>query len=143
MLLDYPKHDELRRFSARLNEVYAGYPALYEVDKSWEGFRWLNVDDCSRSSIAFMRKCEDKKSYVVCVFNFTPVRYDGFVIGLPEKGKLVEILNSDETEFGGSGIKNGTVKSIDEPFLDLPCSAKLTLPPLSAQYFEFLPLKEK
>ena len=137
MLLDYPRHAQLQKFSAALNAIYTKYGAFYEIDKSWDGFKWLNVDDNSRSSIAFMRNGEKGQNSVVCVCNFTPVRYDGFIIGLPQKGKLKEILNSDNEAYGGSGIKNGTVHSINEGFADLPCSAKITLPPLSVQFFEF------
>ena len=35
------------------------------------------------------------------------------------------------------------MKSVDEPFGDLPCSAQITLPPLSAVYFEFKRAPEK
>ena len=142
-LLEYPKHAELQRFCAKLNEIYAQYPAMYEIDKSWDGFRWLNVNDNMRSSVAFMRLGHDECNPVVCVCNFTPVRYDGFVIGLPTEGVLKEILNSDEYTFGGGGFSNGEIHSENEGFAEHPYRAALTLPPLSVQLFEFLPAKEK
>lgn len=141
-LLEYPKHDSLRRYSRDLNSLYRRYPALYRVDRSWDGFKWLNVNDSSRSSLAFLRSSVQDNSYVVCVFNFTPVRYDGFIIGLPCTGNLRPILNSDDEIYGGSGVHNhALIRSGHEAFLDLPCSAALTLPPNSAQFFEFHPRK--
>ena len=144
MLLDFPRHRELRLYCAELNRLYVSRPALYDVDRSWDGFKWLNVDDRDRSSIAFMRMSESKKDYVVCVCNFTPVRYDGFVIGMPCAGTLHQLLSSDETRFGGGGTENKkTVYTRKEPFLDMQHSAKVTLPPMSAVFYEFRPRKTK
>ncbi|NCB50841.1 MAG: 1,4-alpha-glucan branching protein GlgB [Clostridia bacterium] len=136
LLLDYPMHAGMRKYVASLNRLYAETPALWELDDSWDGFLWLNVDDAERSSVAFMRKA--KKSAVICACNFTPVRYDNYVIGLPEKGVLCELLNSDDAAFGGKGVKNAPrILSENEPFLDLKHSARITLPPLSAVWFRF------
>ena len=143
LLLDYPRHGEMQRYCAALNRLYLEHPALYDVDCSWDGFKWLNVDDRDRSAIAFLRMSEEKNDYVVCACNFTPVRYEGFVIGLPRPGTLSELLSSDETRFGGSGIHNKTVYTKKEPFLDMAYSAKLDLPPMSAVFFAFRPRKTK
>jgi 1,4-alpha-glucan branching enzyme len=144
LLLEYPHHRELQAYMRELNRIYRKYPALYLQDRSWDGFRWLNVNDSERSSIAFMRIPGDDSKSLVCVFNFTPVRYDGFVFGLPQPGTLKEILNSDNTCFGGTGILNETlIKSSEDPFFEHPCSAAVTLPPLSAMYFEFRPKKPR
>ncbi len=144
LLLEYPHHRELQAYMRELNHIYRKYHALYLQDRSWDGFRWLNVNDSERSSIAFMRIPGDDSKSLVCVFNFTPVRYDGFVFGLPQPGTLKEILNSDNTCFGGTGILNETmIKSSEEPFFEHPYSAAVTLPPLSAMYFEFQPKKPR
>ena len=138
MLLDYPKHSGMREWIRALNRLYRSYPALWMQDHSWDGFRWLNVDDAPRSSIAFLRIPGDDSRSLVCVFNFTPVQYDGFVFGLPQNGTLKEILNSDDPAFGGSGAGNPrAIRAKKQPFTDLPWSAAVTLPPLSALFFEF------
>ena len=143
LLLDYPKHEQMRQYSRALNRLYTSHPAMYAVDRSWDGFKWLNVDDAGRSSIAFLRK-DDKGNCVVCVCNFTPVRYDGFVFGLPAPGTLREILNSDDAQFGGGDVKNtGLIESRDEGFLDMPASAAITLPAMSALFFEYSPREKK
>ena len=135
-LLEYPLHDGMRKYVRELGRLYASTPALWKVDDSWDGFSWLNVDDSERSSVAFMRMSQ--RSYIVCALNFTPVRYDDFTIGLPKPGVLKEVINSDDTQYGGSGILNkAEIESADESFLDHPCSAKITLPPMSAVWFRF------
>ena len=141
-LLEYPLHDGMRKYVRELSRLYASTPALWKVDDSWDGFSWLNVDDSERSSVAFMRMSQ--RSYIVCALNFTPVRYDDFTIGLPKPGVLKEVINSDDTQYGGSGILNkAEIESADESFLDHPCSAKITLPPMSAVWFRFTPTSAK
>ena len=143
LLLDYPKHEALRQYCRELNHVYAAEDVFYRCDNSWDGFRWLNVNDRDRSTIAFLRTYPGAEHGIVCVCNFTPNRYDEFVIGLPQAGTLREVLNSDDERFGGSGVKNsGTIYSHHIGFLDMEHSAKITVPPMSCVYFRYRPKKQ-
>lgn len=143
LLLDYPRHRQLRDFCRELNRVYTAHPALYRVDDSWDGFKWLNVDDRDRSSIAFLRASGEDGSYLAAVFNFTPVEYSDFVIGLPEQGTLELLLCSDDERFGGLGAPvEQSIESSEESFLDLRYSARLELPALSCLIYEFIPERE-
>ena len=141
LLLDYPMHEKLREYYRELNKLYTSCPALYDCDKSWDGFKWLNVNDKDRSSIAFLRSARpENASYLICTCNFIPNENLGFVIGLPENGVLREVLSSDDVRFGGCGLHNAEpIKSRSEPFCDLPYSAQIDLPPLSTVYFEYIP----
>ena len=95
-------------------------------------------DDIDREIGKQMEQFKDKKKGIVCVCNFTPVTYTGFVFGLPAAGSLKEILNSDDEAYGGEGQCNkGLIRSRDEGFLDLPASAAITLPAMSAVFFEY------
>ena len=107
LLLDYPMHEKLREYYAALNHVYSSFPALYEIDNSWDGFKWLNVNDNALSSIAFLRSARpEQNSYLICACNFIPNEHKNFIIGLPMPGRLREILSSDDVKFGGSGLHN-------------------------------------
>lgn len=141
LLLDYPMHEKLQEYYRALNKLYTSCPALYDCDKSWDGFKWLNVNDKDRSSIAFLRSARpENASYLICACNFIPNENRGFVIGLPENGVLREVLSSDDVRFGGGGLHNiEPIKSRSEPFCDLPYSAQIDLPPLSTVYFEYIP----
>lgn len=137
-LLEYPIHDSMRAYSAALNELYRKHEALWKIDDSWAGFGWANVDDRDESAIAFVRYGTDGKDPVLACFNFTPNVLDGFTVGLPGKGKLKLALNSDDAKFGGTGEKVAkTVTAKAEPFAEQPYSAKVVLPPLSAQFYTF------
>ena len=129
------------RYYRALNKLYTSCPALYDCDKSWDGFKWLNVNDKDRSCIAFLRSARpENASYLICTCNFIPNEHRGFVIGLPENGVLREVLSSDDVRFGGRGLHNAEpIKSRSEPFCGLPYSAKIDLPPLSTVYFEYIP----
>ena len=144
LLLGFPRHEQLHDYCRALNRLYTGNPAMYALDRSWDGFRWLNVDDSGRSSVAFLRSAPKNGSYVACVCNFTPVKYEGFVIGLPSAGTLTEILNSDDMQYGGAGDGNPEpIRSRRQPFMDMEHSAELTLPAMSALFFRFTPKKPK
>ena len=139
-LLDYPRHREMLDYMRELNRLYREQPALSLQDHSWDGFQWLNVDDAPRSSIAFMRISGTQDHNIICVCNFTPVQYDGFVIGLPQDCTIKEILNSNDIRFGGSGSGNPrAIRAKHQAFLDHPWSAEITLPGLSALFFEYRP----
>lgn len=137
LLLDYPMHRAMQDWCRALNEFYTRNRPLWDIEDSWDGFTWLNVDDADRSAIAFLRTARNGRR-VVCVCNFTPMCYSDFVIGLPKKGVLREVLNSDDARFGGGGMHNAPeIRSMHEPFGALPHSARVTLPPLSTVYFTF------
>ena len=139
-LMEYPSHDSMRRYFRDLGRIYESTPALWRVDDGWDGFQWLNVDDASRSSVAFMRM--SRGSYIVFAVNFTPVKYDNFVIGLPKPGVLREILNSDDPKYGGKGVSNGQeIRAHKRAFMDFDYSAEITLPPMSCVFFRFTATK--
>lgn len=137
-LLQYPAHDDMKRYCCELNKLYLANPALYEIDNSWDGFKWLNVNDTDRSSIAFLRTSLDGENMIVCACNFTPVAYENFKIGLPKAGTLKELLNSDDTRFGGFGYVNpAAIRTRKEGFGDYEYSAEFTMPPMASVFFKY------
>ncbi|MCL2221935.1 MAG: 1,4-alpha-glucan branching protein GlgB, partial [Oscillospiraceae bacterium] len=59
LLLDYPMHKKIHTYVKQLNTFYKETPALWEIDFSWEGFRWISENDRDHNTIAFTRT--DKK----------------------------------------------------------------------------------
>ncbi len=73
--------------------------------------------------------------HVVFVGSFTPVPRHGYRIGVPSPGRYREILNTDATEYGGSGMGNlGLVETQPIPAHGFEQSVVLTLPPLGGLY---------
>jgi 1,4-alpha-glucan branching enzyme len=142
LLLDYEKHFQMQQYVKALNEFYTGCPALFEVDDSWHGFTWLNVDEARRSALSFMRRGDQPEDQCICAFNFTPVPVDHFVIGLPGEGQLREVFSSDDKRFGGRGLhQTVAIQASKERFAGHPCRAVMDLPPLTALYFNYTPLE--
>ena len=140
VLLQYPRHKELQAYMKELNLLYTSRHALQLQEHSWDGFRWLNVDDAQRSSIAFMRIPGDEENSIICVCNFTPNDNESFVFGLPGDGYVKEILNSDDIRFGGKGMGNPkAIRARHTPFVEHPWSVSVRLPGLSAVFFEYRP----
>jgi 1,4-alpha-glucan branching enzyme len=69
---------------------------------------------------------------LACVANFSPMPHLNYQLGLPLAGRWREVLNTDATVYGGSGLGNlGEVQAIPKPWHGRPASASIVLPPLS------------
>ena len=116
---------------ADLNRFYKETPALWELDHSPEGFRWIDANDADNNVISFYRTGTTPASHLVCVANFSTVPREGFRVGLPKKGRFEEVLNTDSEIYGGSGVGNmGSVVAEPVSWHGLDHSAVMTLPPL-------------
>jgi 1,4-alpha-glucan branching enzyme len=63
---------------------------------------------------------------------------ENYRIGIPQKGKLKEIFNSDSIIYGGSGVGNlETLKVQSVSYDGRDYSVELTLPPLSVTVYSF------
>lgn len=135
-LLDYPVHQGMQTCVADLNKLYKNSSALYEKQFSPEGFEWISFDDSENSVISFIRKGEKAGDILVVVCNFTPVIRKDYRIGLPIKGKLKEVFNSDDEKYGGSGVQNAEMIKIEAaPWNGRAYSAAITIPPLAGLVF--------
>jgi len=130
-LLDDPAHRGLQRLVADLNATLRAHPALFRFDGRPEGFRWVVGDDHAQSVFAWLRLADGEKP-VLAVVNMTPMPRHGYRIGVPEGGVWREILNTDATDYSGSGMGNaGRVHADAVASHDMPASLSLTLPPLA------------
>jgi 1,4-alpha-glucan branching enzyme len=132
-VLDYPLHEGLRCCVADLNRAYREEPALWEVDFRPSGFQWLVGDARDDNVLAYARFSADESRVLACVVNFSPVVRHGWRVPLPRGGSWREVVNTDATGYGGSGVGNlGVIEAEAEPLHGRPFSAAMTLPPLAA-----------
>ena len=135
-LLEYPFHKGIQKLIAGLNDLYKSQPALFEKQFSPEGFEWINYSDHHNAVMAYIRKGNNEDQDLIVVCNFTPVVRQNYRIGLPKKGKLVEIFNSDAKDYGGSGVTNEGKLSVDSsPYDGRDYSIELNLAPLAVMVF--------
>ena len=136
-LLQYPFHKGIQTVITELNALYKSQPALYEKQFSPEGFEWINYSDHENAVMTYIRKGNDSKNDLIVICNFTPVVRENYRIGIPRKGELVELFNSDAKLFGGSGVQqNGKLKVEATPYDGRDYSIALTLPPLAISVFK-------
>ena len=130
MLLDYDTHRKTRDFIRALNRYYLAHPALWQVEDSWDGFRWLNADDNTRSVITYYRTDEKgRKTLVLC--NFAAQRWEDYRMGVPEADAYRVVLCSEEERFGGAGCPAEQLyRSEQEPLGQWANSITLDVPPL-------------
>jgi 1,4-alpha-glucan branching enzyme len=135
-LLRFPAHDGIRAWVRDLNRVYRACPALHELDFDPAGFAWENCHDSDQSVLSFFRKDKAGRSVLV-ICNFTPVPRENYAVGVGVDGFWREVLNSDSSLYGGSGMGNmGQVRAEPIPVHGLPYSLNLVLPPLGVLYFQ-------
>jgi 1,4-alpha-glucan branching enzyme len=140
-LLDYPAHRQLHDFVKDLNGIYKKNSPLWEIDYSWEGFRWLVADDNTNSVVAFERKNKNEEC-IVCICNFTPVTREGYRIGTDDRAVLTVLLSSDETCYGGGGEYRGKrIHTKKIPMHGKEHSFAIDLPGLSVTYCKYTPYK--
>ena len=127
MLLDYPAHKQMQTYVKALNHFYLETPQLWEQDTDWRGFEWISHEDNRNNIIAFRRMAQDGSDIVVVV-NFSPEEQQEYRIGVPITGTYEEVFTSDKTEFGGSGLTNGKVKTENKPMHGQEQSIVLKIP---------------
>ncbi|WP_343589840.1 1,4-alpha-glucan branching protein GlgB [Flavobacterium sp.] len=135
-LLQYDYHSGIKRLITDLNQLYKSQPALYEKQFTGGGFEWINYSDHQNAVLSYIRKGNNPDDNIIVVCNFTQVVRENYRIGIPRKGKLEEIFNSDAKIYGGSGIENSKILKIDSISYDgRDFSAELVLPPLSVTVY--------
>jgi 1,4-alpha-glucan branching enzyme len=129
-MLEREDHAGVARLVADLNEVYRSSPALWSRDTTPDGFSWIVGDDAGHNVFAFSRH-GSAGEVLVCVANFAAQPYEGYRVGLPQAGRWQEVINTDFTGYGGSGVGNGGfIDAQDHSWHGRPASAELRIPPL-------------
>ena len=115
---------------AALGRVYRERSCFWRRDHEPEGFCWIDVADRDNSVLSYLRR--DGADHAIVVLNLTPVPREDYRIGAPGEGAYVELLNSDDARFGGSGYPTRPRAETEaSPFHGYQRSVRLTLPPLS------------
>jgi 1,4-alpha-glucan branching enzyme len=134
-LLGRQRNAGLSRWVADLNRLYQDHRPLHELDTDPRGFEWVQMDADEISVLSFLRR--DAAGHpVLVVCNFTPLARHRLPLGVPEGGSWLELLNSDATDYGGSGVGNlGAVRAEPVPWRDRSHTVHITVPPLACLFF--------
>jgi 1,4-alpha-glucan branching enzyme len=114
-----------------LNALYKDSPELYEQSFYHQGFEWIDFSDSANSVISWLRKAKNGDAFMF-ICSFTPVVRHNYRVGVPKRGYYTEVLNSDATQYGGSGVRNAEkIDAAPIPKHGRSHSIVLTLPPLA------------
>jgi len=133
-VLQYDVHAGVQRLVRDMNSAYRSAPELWSQDTTPDGFSWIDSNDAHGNVLSFLRfgSPEHGVPVLACVANFSAMPHTEYQIGLPLAGRWREVLNTDASDYGGSGTGNlGSVQAIPKPWHGRPASATIVLPPLS------------
>lgn len=133
LLLDYPNHRIHNNFIKELNKIYSTTTSLWENDTQWEGFKWNTVDDYKNNVFAFTRY-DKKGNEVLIVSNFSSQELRKYKIGVSRRENYKILLNTDAKKFGGRGLINRNIYSIEEKWNGFEFHIELNIPPFSTIY---------
>jgi 1,4-alpha-glucan branching enzyme len=137
-LHDAPMHSGVRTLVAGLNQLYRDEPALHRGDTDagagGPGMQWVEAHDPERAVFAWLRTDPTGAARpVLVVVNATPTPQHNYRLGVPVPGEWTELLNTDASAFGGSGMGNlGGVTASPLDSHDHHQSIVVTIPPLAA-----------
>ncbi len=135
-LLNDERHAGVSRLIRALNAVYRNHTALHQLDCETRGFEWIDEHDEDRSIFSWLRR-DDAGNIVIAVCNFSPKPRHHFRLGVPNGiGAWQELLNTDNAEYGGSGVGNlGAITTARDAAHGRDRSIELSVPPLATTFF--------
>ncbi|WP_291322572.1 1,4-alpha-glucan branching protein GlgB [Desulfonatronospira sp.] len=135
-LLQFDRHQQIQQWLREVNALYRSRPQLYELDFDPRGFSWIDCTDADNSVLSFIRMDKNRTALAMAA-NFTPVPRHEYILGLPGAGPWKEVLNSDDSRFGGSHQVNPDIYHAEAvPSHGFSHRLHLTLPPLGIIFLE-------
>jgi 1,4-alpha-glucan branching enzyme len=128
-LTEFAEHQGVQKVVSDLNAIYKQTAALWEKDTNPEGFSWLVGNDGAANIVAFAR-WDDHATPLVSVTNFSPVPHESYQLPFPTAGTWIEVLNTDDLTYGGSGVNNSDVIVAESQM------ASVRIPPLATVWFK-------
>ena len=167
MLLEYEKHAGVQDFVKKLNHYYKDTPALWQLDDSYEGFRWIDANNASDNVYTYFRigpegkpvkkpkkakkkkteeeprqTCEaelacENRDVALVALNLSGKDFPEYDIGVPNASYYTVIVDSDRTEYGGTGTRREEKVVVQEGARNgFDHYITLSLPKLSAVILE-------
>lgn len=135
-LLGYDSHKMMQTFMKELNLLYKSEPCLFELDTTYEGYEWIEVDNSDESVISFER-IDGSGNRMIAIFNFTPIPRDHHPIGVNALGEYEILMNTCWNNYGGIYQNTPVIYTATEtPEHNKPYSIRVKLPGLGGLYLK-------
>lgn len=139
-VLEIDKHKRLHQYVKDLNHFYMENKALWELDTSWDGFRWVNEADSENSVLSYIRRGRLAADNVVVVANFTPVERPIYKIGVPLAGEYEVVFHSSAVKYGGNKrITKKVYKTKNMQFSDMMYTIEVAIDGNSVMFLKKKP----
>lgn len=139
-VLEIDKHKRLHQYVKDLNHFYMENKALWELDTSWDGFRWVNEADSENSVLSYIRRGRHAADNVVVVANFTPVERPIYKIGVPLAGEYEVVFHSSAVKYGGNKrITKKVYKTKNMQFSDMMYTIEVAIDGNSVMFLKKKP----
>lgn len=139
-VLEYEKHQKLKHFMKDLNKFYIDNDEFYDMDTSYSGFQWEDVNNPNESLIIFER-INSKNEKIICIFNFTPVKREKYSVGVDDYALYSVVLNSSMKKYGGNLPRNKPYYSKNVEHNDRKFSITVDIEPFSAMFIKLNKLR--
>ncbi|NLK94111.1 MAG: 1,4-alpha-glucan branching protein GlgB [Clostridiales bacterium] len=137
LLLDYPMHKAFHNYWIDIFKIYKTHKALYEDDYSVNGFKWLDADDNEHCVFTYERISNDEK--LIIAINNSNNYYEDYIIGVNSKYTIKEIINSDNSIYGGeNNVNSKEISAVAKPYKGFKYSFKIKLAPFASCIFKVL-----
>lgn len=143
-LLEYAPHKGVQDIVRDLNALYKSEGALHEENFDPAGFEWIDYSDHDQCILAYLRKGKSAGKVLLVVCNFTEVVRQDYMVGVPESYAWKEIMNSDDSKYGGSGVTNPRqIRTTKKEYHGRQQFIRLTLPPLGVSILRSVAKKSR
>ena len=133
-LTEYTLHEKLRVLYKDINLLYKTTEPLYEIDYSWDGFEWIDVNNKLDNIICFKRTSKNgKELYALISFNGADI--SNYFLKLP-RGKYKVIMNTDDVKYGGNGLSKKRVYTSTNNKKYKQHGFEINIPKLTCLYLE-------
>lgn len=129
-LLKYPVHKGLHELVKELNHFYTSESAFYENQFDKSGFEWVEADDLENSVYVYLRKGKKRDDILMVALNLAPKVLE-YKIGIPAGTHWEVVFNSDDEQYGGSGVLSEILEEKYEEWRGHHKSMTVKLPPLA------------
>ena len=127
LLLSYPIHQKFQEFVASLNHFYLNNSPFYSLDDSYDGFKWIIVDDHDHNTFAYKRIGANKEEIII-ILNFAFATWNGYYIECPNGIYKIVLASNDQLYGGYNDLIGKTIKVENHKlYIDLPSNCGIYL----------------
>ncbi|MET0635203.1 MAG: 1,4-alpha-glucan branching protein GlgB [Chitinophagaceae bacterium] len=136
-LLKFESHRGVQACVADLNKLLVTEKPLFIKQFKQEGFEWIDLNHREEAVMVFKRKGLKAADDLLVVLNMMPEVRTDWVIYTSGKEYSVEIFNSDQTKYWGSGnVFNPEIRTELVDVRENRYKLTINLPPLAALVFK-------